>query len=182
MMHIDIETRNLTDNLTKCGAYRYAQNAELLLLAVALRDEPPTVFDVAQGEPISAWVLDALFDECTLKHAWNAQFERAVLSAHFGKPMPPDEWSCTMALALQNGLPGALSEAGQALGVEKQKDAIGKSLINYFCVPCKPTKRNGGRTSNLPQHDLAKWSLFKEYCARDVEAEREIHRRIAGYV
>ena len=176
MLHIDIESRNLRDDLKKCGAYRYAQTADVLLLAAAFDDEDPVVFDIAQGEPISQRVLDAMFDPNVIKHAWNAQFERAVLSVHFGKPMSPQQWSCTMALALQNGLPAGLAEAGEALGIEKQKDTVGKALITYFCVPCKATKTNGGRTHNLPAHDPAKWNLFKQYCARDVEAEREIAR------
>lgn len=78
-------------------------------------------------------------------------------------------------------VPLSLAGAGAVLGLEKQKLTEGKDLIRYFCVPCKPTKANGGRTRNLPQHDSEKWIRFKEYNRRDVEVEMSIQKRLAKY-
>ena len=55
------------------------------------------------------------------------------------------------------------------------------ALIRYFCVPCKPTKANGGRTRNYQQHDPEKWELFKTYNGQDVVAEMEIERRLSVF-
>ena len=81
------------------------------------------------------------------------------------------------------GYPAGLDAAGKALGLpqDKQKLSTGKALIKYFCVPCAPTKTNGGRTRNLPHHDADKWKLFKEYNAQDVVTEMEIERRLSRF-
>src|SRR5690606_18812749 len=113
--------------------------------------------------------------------AFNANFERVTINRHFGIPTPPEQWSCTMVHSLMLDLPGSLEGVGKALRLDVQKDQAGKRLIQYFSVPCKPTKANGGRTRNLPEHDPEKWRAFIEYCRRDVEVEREIRRRLAKY-
>lgn len=188
ILSIDLETYSALDIKT-VGGYRYAENAEILLLAYAWDDAPVQIVDLTAGETISADVLSALTDNGITKCAFNAQFERTVLSHYLhkeGEPfafLDPAGWSCTMVHALTLGLPGSLAEVSKTLklGEEKEKMSVGTQLITYFCKPCKPTKSNGGRTRNLPDDAPEKWETFKAYCVRDVEAEREVRRRLSGY-
>ena len=138
------------------------------------------VIDLAQGEKLPADVLRALFSPDVLKTAYNANFEMTCLSKYFKKKLNAGQWSCTSVLALTLGLPGYLAGVAQALNFpdDKQKMSIGRRLIEYFCKPCKPTKTNGGRIRNLPQHDGKKWELFKQYCGQDVEVERTILNKL----
>ena len=179
-LSIDLETRSDVD-IGKCGSYRYAQSDafEILLLAYAFDDDPVTVIDLKCGEHIPDDVFSALTDERVIKHAFNAAFEWWCLN-QAGYETPIGQWRCTMVNAYYHGLPGSLEAAGEVLGLDdgQAKLDTGKALIRYFCNPCKPTKTNGGRTWNNPEHDPDKWALFKEYNARDVEAEREILRRL----
>ena len=189
-LSIDIETYSDLD-IKKVGGYKYAENCEVLLFAYAWDDEPVQIVDFTAGEELPADVLAALTDNEVMKCAYNAQFERTVLS-HFLHRRSPDVpfqfldpvgWSCTMIHALTLGLPGSLDMASKALRLadDKAKMSVGKQLITYFCKPCKPTKVNGGRERNLPEHAPEKWALFKEYCVRDVVAEREIRRRLSNF-
>lgn len=179
-LHIDLETFSSV-SIKDAGAWRYIDSPdfEILLLAFAVDDNPTQVIDLASGEVPPDWLIAALFDPLYTKHAHNAGFEFAALSKVYGQ-QDPAQWRCSMMHALYAGYPLSLEAAGAALGLpqEKQKLATGKALIRYFCCPVKPTKINGGRTRNLPHHDPEKWSLFKEYNARDVDAEREIERRL----
>ena len=190
ILSIDIETYSDLD-IKKVGGYKYAENCEVLLFAYAWDDEPVQIVDFTAGEELPADVLAALTDNEVMKCAYNAQFERTVLS-HFLHRRSPDVlfqfldpvgWSCTMVHALTLGLPGGLEGVSKALRLadDKAKMSVGKQLITYFCKPCKPTKVNGGRERNLPEHAPEKWMLFKEYCVRDVVAEREIRKRFASY-
>ena len=79
------------------------------------------------------------------------------------------------------GLPLSLEGVGAVLKLQDQKLKEGKDLICYFCTPCKPTKANGDRTRNLPEHDPEKWELFKKYNQRDVEVEMAIQKRLSKY-
>lgn len=188
ILSIDLETYSELDIKT-VGGYRYAENAEILLFAYAWDDAPVRIVDLTAGETVPADVLSALTDNGITKCAFNAQFERTVLSHYLhkeGEPfafLDPAGWSCTMVHALTLGLPGSLAEVSKALklGEEKEKMSVGMQLISYFCKPCKPTKSNGGRTRNLPDDAPEKWETFKAYCVRDVEAEREVRRRLSGY-
>ena len=181
--HIDLETFSSVD-IKSAGAWRYVDSPdfEILLIAYALDDNPTQVIDLASGEVPPEWLIEALHDPNVIKHAHNAAFEFAALSKAYG-PMRPEEWRCSMAHALYCGYPGSLEGAGAAIGLpqDKRKLATGKRLIQYFCKPVKPTRTNGGRTRNLPHHDPEKWALFKEYNRQDVEAEREIERKLASY-
>ena len=94
---------------------------------------------------------------------------------------PPDSWHCTMVWSATLGLTLSLEGVGAVLGLEKQKPSEGKNLIKYFCVPCAPTKTNGGRTRNLPQHDMEKWEQFKAYNLRDVETEMSIQKKLSRF-
>ena len=182
-LHADLETYSSVD-IKSAGAWRYIDSPdfEILLFAYALDDGPTQVIDLASGEVPPGWLIEALHDPAYIKHAHNAAFEFAALSKVYGA-MKPEQWRCSMAHAMYCGYPGSLEAAGAAIGLpqEKQKLTTGKALIRYFCVPCKPTKSNGGRTRNMPWHDPEKWALFKEYNRQDVEAEREIERRLAAY-
>ena len=125
--------------------------------------------------------MDAIHNENIIKSAWNAQFERICLSKYFGTQLSPDSWQCTMVWAASLSLPLKLATAAQALKTAQQKDAVGERLIRYFSIPCKPTKANGGRTRNLPEHAPDDWKLFKSYCIQDVETERDIRRRLEKF-
>lgn len=160
--------------------YRYteADDFEILLFAYKADDGPVQVIDLANGELMPSEVMDALINPSVLKTAYNAPFERTCIAKHFGIPLPPEEWECTMVRAAMAGLPMGLDAAAAALRVPLQKMNEGKTLIRYFCVPCKPSKANGGRTRNMPWHDEQKWERFKEYNRIDVEVESEIREAI----
>ena len=176
VLGIDIETYSSAD-LKRCGVYRYveAPDFEILLFGYALDDEPVHVIDLTE-QSIPGEILGMLLDPGIVKQAFNANFERVCLSRHLGQTLPPEQWQCTAVHASMLGLPRTLEQVGKLLGLpeDEQKMKEGKALISYFCVPCKPTKTNGGRTRNLPHHDVEKWNTFIEYNRRDVEVERNI--------
>lgn len=179
-LSIDIETRSSVD-ITKAGAYRYAQSPdfEILLFAYQLDDNPVNILDFTKNENLPITILRALSDPKVIKHAYNAAFEWYCLN-RAGYETPIEQWRCTMAHGLYCGYTAGLSATGKAIGLpqDKQKMTVGKALIRYFCVPCKPTRTNGGRTWNQPWHDPDKWNLFKEYCKQDVVTEHEILKRL----
>ncbi|NCD03790.1 MAG: hypothetical protein EOM00_12525 [Clostridia bacterium] len=179
---IDIETFSKTD-LTKSGVYRYAEDDsfEILLFGYSIDHGPVQVIDLAMGEKIPAEIKDALVDSKIVKWAFNAQFERTCLSKYVGQRLKPEGWHCTMIWAATLGLPLSLEGVGAVLGLEKQKLKEGKDLIRYFCVPCKATKTNDGRTRNYPINDMEKWELFKSYNARDVETELAIQDKLSKF-
>lgn len=181
-LSIDLETFSSVP-IAKAGAQKYiaSPDFEILLFAYSLNGAPSVCCDIAQGELLPDWVLDALCDPQCLKHAYNAAFEWGCLSKFMGRQLPPEQWRCTMFHGLYAGYPAGLDTTGRALGLpeDKRKLGTGKALIRYFCVPCTPTKSNGGRRRNLPNHDPARWELFKEYNAQDVTTEMEIERRLS---
>lgn len=181
-LSIDIETFSDRD-LSKCGVYKYAASPafEVLLFGYAVDGGVVQVVDLACGEKIPKEVLAALADETVTKWAFNAMFERVCLSHYLGEWLEPEGWRCTMVWSATLGLPLSLESAGMALGLEKQKLSEGRDLIRYFCVPCKATKANGGRTRNLPETDPEKWERFKAYNLRDVEAEMQIQKRLSRF-
>lgn len=182
-LSIDIETRSSVE-IRKAGLYRCAQSPdfEILLFAYQMDDAPVEIVDLAQGEKIPEWIVEALQSAGVIKHAYNAAFEWYCLNTA-GYRTPLNQWRCTMAHGLYCGYPGGLDAIGKAIGLpqDRQKLATGKALIRYFCVPCRPTKSNGNRTWNLPKHAPEKWQLFKEYCKQDVTAENSILRRLDQY-
>ena len=181
VLSIDLETYSDVD-LPNCGVYRYVEgDFHILLFAYAFDDEETKCVDMACGEQLPAEVVDAIHNENIIKSAWNAQFERICLSKYFGSRLSPDAWQCTMVWAASLSLPLKLATAAQALKTAQQKDAVGERLIRYFSIPCKPTKANGGRTRNLPEHAPDDWALFKSYCIQDVETERDIRRRLEKF-
>ena len=201
-LEIDIETYSSID-LSKCGVYKYAEaeDFEILLFGYSVDGGEVIVVDLAAGESIPAEVVDALTDDAVTKWAFNAAFERVCLSRylsdqgisldpfHDNHPLSqecarylnPESWKCSMIWSAYLGLPLSLEGVGAVLGLEKQKLSEGKDLIRYFCVPCKPTKANGGRTRNLYSHDAEKWERFKAYNVRDVEAEMQIQAKLEKY-
>lgn len=181
VLSIDLETYSDVD-LPNCGVYRYVEgDFHILLFAYAFDDEETKCIDMACGEQLPAEVVDAIHNENIIKSAWNAQFERICLSKYLGIRLSPDSWQCTMVWAASLSLPLKLATAAQALKTAQQKDSVGERLIRYFSIPCKPTKSNGGRTRNLPEHAPDDWKLFKSYCIQDVETERDIRRRLEKF-
>lgn len=199
-LSIDLETFSDVD-LKKSGVYRYAEspNFEILLFAYSVNNGPVIVIDIAQGEMIPDTILTALTDESVTKWAYNSQFERVCLSywlkrnypQHFYSYSIPEDtvgnyldsasWKCSRIWGAYMGLPLSLEGIGAVLNLSDQKMKEGKDLIKYFCTPCKATKVNGGRTRNLPKHDLEKWATFKSYNKRDVEVELAIKERLTKY-
>ena len=181
ILGIDLETYSDVD-LSKCGLYRYVEgDFHILILAYAFDDDEVTVVDMAQGEQIPQEVLAAIDDPEIIKAAWNAQFERTCIGKYLGHRLSPVGWRCSMVHAASLSLPLALKNAAKVLKTGEQKDRAGENLIRYFSVPCKPTKSNGGRTRNLPEHDPQGWQKFKEYCAQDVRTERDIRKRLEQF-
>ena len=183
---IDVETFSSVD-LASAGVHRYVESPDfdILLLAYMFWDDEQTeVIDLACGEDLRDHprLWEALTDKTGKYrlHAFNCPFERQTIGTYLGREMLPEQWVCTRVKALTLGLPGSLEAVGEAMGLKKDelKDKQGKALIQYFCKPCKPTRTNGQRTRNLPQHDPEKWELFKEYNRQDVVAERAIAKKL----
>ncbi|BAZ97524.1 XRE family transcriptional regulator [Dehalococcoides mccartyi] len=199
-LSLDLETYSDVD-LGKCGVYRYAESPyfEVLLFGYAVNGGKVHVIDLALGEKIPEEIVNALTDDTITKWAFNASFERICLSYWLRRHHPdkffsysipedtvgayldPSSWRCSMIWSAYMGLPFSLDGVGTVLKLGEQKLKEGKDLIRYFCVPCKPTIVNGGRTRNLPEHDMAKWSLFKKYNIRDVEVEQALKKRLESY-
>lgn len=199
-LSLDLETYSDVD-LGKCGVYRYAESPyfEVLLFGYAVNGGKVHVIDLALGEKIPEEIVNALTDDTITKWAFNASFERICLSYWLRKHHPdkfcsysipedtvgaylnPSSWRCSMIWSAYMGLPLSLEGVGAVLKLGEQKLKEGKDLIRYFCVPCKTTNVNGGRTRNLPEHDMTKWSLFKKYNIRDVEAEQALKKRLESY-
>lgn len=204
MKTISIDIESYSDvNLARCGVYKYAESPafEILIFGYAVDGGEVQVVDLAQGESIPDEILEALTDESVTKWAFNASFERVCLSRYLSdlgmslnpfydhhplsrecaRFLNPAGWKCSMVWSAYMGLPLSLEGAGAVLKLDSQKMKEGKDLIRYFCIPCKETKSNGGRTRNLPQHAPDKWALFKSYNKRDVEVEMAIQERLRNY-
>ena len=184
-LSIDVETYSSVD-LGACGLHKYMESNdfEILLIGYSFDGGPVKVHDCTAPGCWPRDLLDALTDPAVTKTAWNAAFERAAFAHTLGEEMPPEQWSDTMIMALEMGLPGSLAGAGAALGLpeDQLKDPVGKSLIQYFSKPCRPTKTNGGRTRNLPQHDPEKWMLYQRYNKQDVVTEMAIRKKLLPLV
>ena len=199
-LEIDIESFSSVD-LKKCGVYKYAESPdfEILLFGVSVDGGDVTVYDLASGDTVPEEIIRALSDDSVIKWAYNASFERICLSVWLRRNYPqhfssysiegdtvrnyldPSSWRCSLVWGAYMGLPLSLEGIGKVLKLENQKMAEGKALIRYFCVPCKPTKANGGRTRNLPEHDQVKWSTFIAYNKRDVETEMAIQQKLSKF-
>lgn len=179
---IDIETYSDVD-LINCGVYKYTDSDEfeILLFAYSIDDRETEIVDLACGEKVPDEVMEMLQDDSVIKTAFNANFERTCLARHFGIELKPEAWRCTAVQAAMLALPLSLESVGVVLGLDKQKMSEGKELIRYFCSPCKPTKSNGGRTRNMPSDAPGKWELFKAYCIRDVDVEKQIRMKLWKY-
>lgn len=181
-LYIDIETYSDAD-LQSYGVRKYvdSDNFRILLFAYAFNEEPADVIDFTQtGTKLPQRVAEALVDPKVIKTAFNATFEITCLAKAFPGLIKPEQWECDKILAHYHSIGASLATVGKALGLpeDKQKDARGKRLITYFCKPCKPTKKNGGRTVNLPEHAPEDWEIFKEYNRQDVVTERAIRHEL----
>lgn len=182
LLAIDIETYSDVD-LGKCGVYAYSDSPqfEILLFAYAFDEEETQIVDLACGEQLPERVLDALEDVTVIKTAFNAAFERTCISKYLGKKLSPTAWQCTAVQSAMLALPLSLDGVGEVLNIQRKKLKEGTDLVRFFSMPCKATKVNGGRTRNFPSDEPEKWERFKDYCIRDVEAEREIRYKIRNY-
>lgn len=199
-LSIDLETFSDVD-LKKCGVYKYAESPdfEILLFGVSVDGGEVIVYDLTSGDTVPEEIIKALSDDSVIKWAYNASFERVCLSVWLRRNYPqyfssysieddtvrnyldPSSWRCSLVWGAYMGLPLSLEGIGKVLKMENQKMAEGKALIRYFCVPCKPTKANGGRMRNLPEHDPVKWSTFIAYNKRDVETEMAIQQKLSKF-
>ena len=179
---IDIETYSDV-SLPDCGVHRYAasEQFEILLFAYSLNDEPTKIIDLASGEKMPDEIMKLLTDDSVIKTAYNAAFERNCINRYFGLSLKPEGWRCTLVQASMLSLPLSLEGVGEALKLDKKKMSEGKELIRFFCMPCKPSKSNGGRTRNLPSDEPEKWELFKTYCIRDVDVEKQIRNKLSKF-
>ena len=179
---IDIETYSDV-SLPDCGVHRYAasEQFEILLFAYSLNDEPTKIIDLASGEKMPDEIMKLLTDDSVIKTAYNAAFERNCINRYFGLSLKPEGWRCTLVQASMLSLPLSLEGVGEALKLDKKKMSEGKELIRFFCMPCKPSKSNGGRTRNLPSDEPEKWALFKTYCIRDVDVEKQIRNKLSKF-
>lgn len=184
-LSIDLETFSSVP-IAKAGAQKYIESHdfEILLFAYSVDGSDVSCIDFLQGEILPNWLIDALTSPDYIKHAYNAAFEWGCLSRYLGRQLPPEQWRCTMFHGLYAGYTAGLDATGRALGLpeDKRKLNTGKALIRYFCVPCTPTKANGGRTRNMPHHAPERWQLFKEYCCQDVVTEMEIEKRLSSII
>lgn len=181
MRHLNIDIETYSSNDIKNGVYKYAdaEDFEILLFAYSVDGGEVECLDLTKQD-LPDDIRDMLFDKEVRKHAFNAQFERVCLSRYLGVPtyLDPSQWQCTMVLAQELGLPSSLERCANYLNLAQEKDAAGKNLIKYFSIPCKPTKVNGGRTRNLPEHDPEKWQMFIDYCINDVVVEMAIAEKL----
>lgn len=182
VLGIDIETYSKVE-LPKAGVYAYCDHPsfEILLFGYAFDDEETQIVDLKGGERLPRRVLDALVDSSVTKTAFNAAFERTCLSKHLGTRLLAQSWQCTAVQSAMLALPLSLDGVGEVLNIERKKLKEGADLVRFFSLPCKPTKANGYRTRNLPEHAPDKWQRFKDYCIRDVDAEREIREKLRNY-
>lgn len=180
-LSIDVETYSGT-SLPDCGVYKYVEDEDfdILIFGYSVDEGPVQVVDLLCGEEIPQDVFDAIWDPSVEKVAWNCNFERTTIAKKFGRYCPPEQWFDPMIMSACCGLPSSLDAAGEALGIDpdKAKMKVGKQLIREFSMPCKPTKKNGGKTRVFPEDDPENWALYKSYNGRDVEAEMEISRRL----
>ena len=182
LMAIDIETYS-DISLPDCGVQRYvsSEQFEILLFAYSIDEGEIQVIDLASGEKMPEEVMDLLMDDSVIKTAFNAAFERTCINRYFGLSLPPEVWRCTAVQSAILALPLSLEGVGEALSLDKKKMSEGKELIRFFCMPCKATKANGGRTRNLPSDAPEKWEQFKTYCKRDVDVEMQIRKKLKNY-
>lgn len=183
---IDIETYSPVPLGGKedCGVHQYAAHPEfeILMIAYAVDNGPVEIIDCKTADDWEKFVhiKNLIRADSYTKIAYNAAFEMTCLAAA-GFSINPGQWECTMVRSAMCGLPLGLDQVAKVLKLEQQKDAAGKALIKYFAMPCKPTKANGMRTRNLPEHAPEKWEDFKKYCIQDVETERAIRNKLAFY-
>ncbi|ESA51672.1 TPA: DNA polymerase [Streptococcus pyogenes] len=181
MRHLNIDIETYSSNDIKNGVYKYAdaEDFEILLFAYSIDGGEVECLDLTR-QSLPEDIKDMLFDDKVRKHAFNAQFERVCLSRYLGLPyyLDPCQWQCTMVLAQELGLPSSLEKCALYLKLVQEKDTSGKNLIRYFSLPCKPSKANGGRTRNLPEHAPEKWQMFIDYCIQDVVVEMAIAEKL----
>jgi DNA polymerase len=169
MLWLDLETYCTTP--IKAGVYRYAEDAEILMIGYAIDNAPARVIDLtATGGVIPADLLGLLRDPDVILCAHNSNFDRTVLSSVVPEVKSPARWRDSMICAFSLSLPGALFDLCQLcrLPVDKAKDADGKRLVRLFCSP----RADGSRITGADRPD--DWARFVNYCRLDVESMRAV--------
>ena len=174
-LYIDLET--FSERPIKHGAYQYAENSRVLIIAYAFNDDLVNIVDVSSGEKSFRKTMDTLSREIihTVDRiiAHNSQFDRMVLKEN-GYDIDLGLWEDTMVRAYMHGLPGSLGElsAIYRLPVDKAKDRNGKALIRRFCMPQKD-----GEVIR-PEDDPESWKKFLAYAGNDIEAMRILDKKL----
>jgi len=177
-LHLDFETRSRLD-IREVGLDNYAQSAEVLMLAYAFGDAPPSLWFPHEGPlPDALWLLAR---PEVIKVAWNSAFERAIFKHALGIDIPIRQWLDPAARARYALGTASLAQTCDVLGLaeEEGKLASGKKLMRLFSFPVK-TKKRLGQFNDWTTHP-AQWAEFAEYCRRDVVAERAVLHKLAKF-
>ena len=172
-LYLDLET--YCETKITYGAYRYAEDAEVMLVAWAWDDEPVSVWDT-QDMPHWRDALQMMIDTAERIVIHNSNFDRTVLREQ-GVHIPVEKIIDTMVLALQHSLPGSLGQLCDVLNVpqDKAKDKAGKKLIHLLTKPC-PSNWKTRRATRETHPD--EWMAFAEYARLDVDAMRDVLGRL----
>jgi len=188
---LDWETRSPVD-LSKCGAYRYAEEADIILAAIAKDDQPVLLWDRFATDEANAPALALLREAAqpgSIIYAHNVGFEVAIATYQWRKtfgfdPPPLENWRCTAALCRMAAIPSSLEKSAEFLKLPVLKDTAGKALIQKFCIPQKdgvwiePDHDKPMTIAGEKMSAAKAWEMFRQYAIRDVETERELEKRL----
>lgn len=174
-IRIDVETYCDLD-LKKVGVYKYVEHAsfDMLFLSYMTDNDEVVRLDIKSGDVLPFRLRQDLVDPNVRKTAHNVPFEVVTIRKFFGLDLDWTQWRCTLVKAAYLGLPLGLGDVAKVLRLSDQKDAKGTALITYWSKPCKPTKANGGRLRNLPEHNVEKWEQYGQYNEQDVRTEAAV--------
>lgn len=182
----DLET--YCETPIKPSAARYAEDAEIIVFAWAVDDEPVNVWDatngICDGQPPQP-LIDMLADENVTVYFQNGgKFDWPVLKhvwPKFYEAVPEHRRRDTMVQAYAHSLPGNLEAMGSVLGVREDQKKLkeGNRLVRLFCMPQNDAffNRHGTRRATRATHP-DDWQRFLDYAGMDITAMRACHRRM----
>jgi DNA polymerase len=177
IVSIDFESRSAVD-LRKTGVYVYADDpsTDIWCMAYAFDDEEPVIW--TPDMEIDVRLEDYIVEGGKLR-AWNSNFERVIwnkimVERYRWPRTKTSQWHCTMAQASAMGLPRALGQAAAVLGVEEQKDTIGRGLMMRMARPRKTNEDGTHVWWNTPD----KMQALIDYCKQDVRTEVAVAERL----